>query len=241
MGVPRGCVLIADKHERWARLLPDYEDAVEDNEPTVDLPPGQVGVDILNICSGDTLVDVPVPPSHRPAGMACPPPDRGVGKKIAPVRACAMVALLLVPWGVGLLAASPPPGKEQKTLVREYDAAYSPEQQLLKEILDEMRGLRSDLKGALANGQIKTDARAVINARCASCHKDGVVDQKGSVITLVEKDGSIPPFSTLEKKVILSEIESNRMPKTGGPLTAAERKAIRDFLVGEPDAARGPR
>lgn len=146
-------------------------------------------------------------------------------------RILAVTVLLL---GAVLLTATPP-----RVLVPQYTATFSPTDQLLKELLDEMRGLRSDLRAALTQGQVKTDAVAVFNSRCARCHQDGVAADRGNGVVLVERDGSVPPFSILEKRHVIEQIKTGKMPKVGGPLAPNELKAIEDYLSGA--ASRGER
>lgn len=230
------------------------EDVDDDNEPTLDLAemleslaPAAGTVNALS--SRETGVDLPAVPGPAVVSVSsqdgpCASP-RGRPAPPAPSRVpWGVLGLVLLaaalPWWLPLALAAGGGGADPsptKVLTPAYQASFSPTDQLLKEILDEMRGLRSDLRVALVGGQVKTDAVAVLNQRCARCHQDGKAAGLGDGVILVERDGSVPPFSILEKRRILEQVRTGKMPKTGGPLAPNEKKAVEEFLSGTP--ARG--
>jgi hypothetical protein len=132
---------------------------------------------------------------------------------------CALL-LLCVPVGT----ARPPYGQE--SLVPSGGAAYSPTEDLLRQILDEMKGLRQDVRGLQGGSQQGGDGKAVLVARCLKCHSAA----KGDNFVLLLASGGKPPFSLREQKQIEGAIDGGTMPKDG-TLTEAEKKALKEFLL----------
>lgn len=74
-----------------------------------------------------------------------------------------------------------------------------------------------------------TSLKALVTARCASCHAEAVAVQKGEGFVLLQADGTVPPLSVAEKKRILREVTADRMPKAA-PLSEGEKAALQEFL-----------
>lgn len=129
-----------------------------------------------------------------------------------------------------VLGTAPPQGK---ILEPDHVAAYNQTEQILIEIRDDLRGLRQDLRGALAKGEIRSDGAAVLRNRCATCHQDGAASKGAKTIVLVDREDGVPGFSALEKKHILEQIRANKMPPNGPPLSEGEKKAVDVYLSSE--------
>jgi mono/diheme cytochrome c family protein len=144
-----------------------------------------------------------------------------------------LVAALALP----LIAT--PPGAKQQVLVPAYQAAYSPSDDLLRQILEEVRGIRAELRmGPLG---LKQDGAGLLQGRCSACHQDGVADDKGGGFVLVEKDGALAELSLAEKRRVKRLVEQGKMPPGGG-LPEAERKLVVDFMNNpEKEKKRGER
>lgn len=134
----------------------------------------------------------------------------------------AVILLVLVSFGTLKLVANPPQYREY--LVPAYQTGYSPSDDLLKQILTELRALREEMKQAgFSRSLPATDLASILRNRCASCHQDPVALTKGDGIILVEKDGSPSVLSVVERRAIVRVIDDGSMPK-GSKLSAEEKK-----------------
>jgi len=137
----------------------------------------------------------------------------------------------LLACGVG--TATPPgyPYRQQEALVPAYGPTYSASDDLLKQILDEVKGLRKDVQGLKAGQQPTQDgALGVVATRCLSCHQDGKAQDKGGGFVMVEKDGSLAEMSLAEKRRVVRLVGKGDMPP-GGKLPEAEVKALTDYFT----------
>ena len=77
----------------------------------------------------------------------------------------------------------------------------------------------------------------IFEARCVSCH--GATKKKGGLdvrtIEAIIKGGESGPSVVAgdpEKSILWMRVDDGSMPPAGKPLTAAEKKAISDWIVG---------
>lgn len=110
------------------------------------------------------------------------------------------------------------------TLLPKQQASYSHLEDILLQILAEMRGIRSDLKVAVASGQVRTDGALVAQQRCSACHAEGN-ESKGDGVILLGRDGLPRNWSSLERRHIREKLEKGLMPPTG-KLPPNELKAM---------------
>lgn len=140
--------------------------------------------------------------------------------------------LLVVPVWVGLSQATGP--AYQPTYSARYTAT---EDGLLRDILGELRGIRSEIQALRRQG---AQAKPVANlqelfaARCASCHAEAIADKKGAGFVLLTKDGKVPPLSLAEKKRIVRMVGRGEMPPTL-PFTDEEKEVLQGFLYPKED------
>ena len=140
---------------------------------------------------------------------------------------------------VGVQVHGTPPVYKAPVLVPAYGPSYSPSEDFLKQILEELRGVRQELreiKGVMGGApQGQEGALAVLSKRCASCHTDPA--QKGDGFVLVEKDGVLAEFSLAEKRRIIRLVQKGDMPPSG-KLPAEEVQLIEDFF--NPEKGNNP-
>lgn len=104
---------------------------------------------------------------------------------------------------------------------------------LLRELLAEVKAIRAEIKflcGQRATAAPPASLKALVSARCASCHAGDVAEKKGAGFVILGADGAVPPFSLAEKKRILRLVGRGEMPKDGPPLTETEKQALVRFL-----------
>ncbi|WP_149113028.1 cytochrome c [Limnoglobus roseus] len=147
-----------------------------------------------------------------------------------------MVVLL-----VAAATSSPPAGGTYATadhaptvLVPAYGPAFSGSDDLLKQILGELKGLRGDVQ-AMRGGAVAPAGNAVgvIGARCASCHKAETAEDRGGGFVLVEKDGTPAELSLSEKRRLVRLVGKGEMPPSG-KLAEAEVKQLSDYFTPSP-------
>lgn len=129
--------------------------------------------------------------------------------------------------GAGLLTGTDQqPYSAPVVLVPTYSATYSEQQDTLRAILEELRGLRADL-AAGGKAQAPVSLASVIGSKCVGCHGEKVADTKGNGFILALADGKIPPFSLNEKRRITKKIEAGKMPPSPAPaLSGSEKSTI---------------
>jgi len=135
------------------------------------------------------------------------------------------VLLILLAFVVVL----PVHGTSTPALVPAYSASYSQTDDLLKQIVVELRFLRQDVQALRIGGlppNVPITAQAAIANKCVQCHGALVADEKGASFVLVEKDGKSAELSITEKRRVVREVEQGRMPKPPITLTPEERTAI---------------
>ena len=139
-----------------------------------------------------------------------------------------VLLLFVLLAGIGLHAS--PPVKHD-AYVPAYGPQYSQNDDYLKQILEELKGLRKDVQGLKqqqANPQ--EGATGVIAARCLGCHQDGKAQDKGGAFVLVEKDGTMSELSLAEKRRIVRMVGKGEMPP-GGKLADTEIKVLSDYFT----------
>lgn len=135
-----------------------------------------------------------------------------------------VTACIVLVAGATLLVATPP----GQVLVPAYQPTYSATDDLLKQILEELKGLRAEVRaGRPAQG---ADVASVIKTRCAACHVAKAADEKGSGFVLIEDDGALAELSLAEKRRIKRQVEQGRMPP-GQPLVEAEKKLLVEHVT----------
>lgn len=104
-----------------------------------------------------------------------------------------------------------------------YSASYNSE---AAGIIEELRKLREELRQAQRGEPAQALAfDALLAQRCAACHQDGKAEANGGGFVLVEKDGTIPPFSLGEKRSIERSVAEGRMPPRT-PLADREKQVF---------------
>lgn len=149
------------------------------------------------------------------------------------------VIALFVLLATGLGTATPPrqvyvqPQQYQNSaaLLPAYGPSFSSSDDLLKQILEEVRGLRKDVQGLKGGtpGQQQDGALGVVGTRCLSCHQDGKAQDKGGGFVLVEKDSSLAELSLAEKRRVVRLVQKGDMPPSG-KLPDAEVKLLTEFF-----------
>lgn len=122
---------------------------------------------------------------------------------------------------VGYVAATP-------TYVPTYGARYG-DDATLREILAELRAIHATLRVQRAAESAPTSLSALVSARCAGCH-GATAEKDGGGFVLVDTKGKVVPLSLQEKRRILREVSSDRMPKGGPLLSEVEKNALAKFL-----------
>lgn len=123
-----------------------------------------------------------------------------------------------------------------------YGAGYSPQPadpELLRQLLEEIRAMRAELRAALQQGQPaqpaqEPSAAALLDNSCAKCHKAGDADSKGGGFVMVEADGKLSLLSLEHKNRIARRIQNGSMPpakSVNRPLSDAERKSLVEFFT----------
>lgn len=125
------------------------------------------------------------------------------------------------------------PGSAQVPALRQYDTGFSQEAALLKQLLDEVKGLREDVR-AIAGGAAPggTTLEAVIKNRCARCHSAERAKAAGDEFVLIEKDGKLSDLSVSQKRSVVRKVKKNEMPPPPAQLSEAEKKLILELDPG---------
>lgn len=108
---------------------------------------------------------------------------------------------------------------------------FSPSDDLLKQILEELRGLRKDVQTLRLNqspGELTVAALAP--KYCMKCHKIDVAETDGGNFVMFDEKGELVPFSVNESRKISKKVETNAMPP--GKKLAEEEK--RPFILLDP-------
>jgi mono/diheme cytochrome c family protein len=135
------------------------------------------------------------------------------------IRAAALLVLL----GLALVPIQANP----QVLVPAYQASYSSSEDLLKQILAEVRGLRADLRAGGGGGA--ATLAGVVQQRCAQCHTSGKEDRGGDFV-LLEKDGKLAELSLNERRRLLRLVQKGEMPPPPIVLSDGEKKVLVDFV-----------
>lgn len=109
-----------------------------------------------------------------------------------------------------------------------YSASYDSERAA---IIQELRLLREELR----QGRGEAPAQALsfnelVKQRCAACHIDGKADANGGGFVMLEKDGTVPPFSLPEQRRIKEHAINGTMPPKN-PLPDREKKAFAEAFA----------
>jgi hypothetical protein len=172
------------------------------------------------------------------------------------MRLIAVSVLLLFGWAASALACPPVVVRKEAVVVQKqvvvqqvivpvlvptYTAAYVPpppapvksSDDCCEKLLAEIRALRAELRGgqAVKPPPPAATAEEVFSARCASCHSKSTASAKGFDFVLLEDDGKMVELTVQQKRRVVRELESNRMPKTGTPLSDAEKTLLLDYLA----------
>ncbi len=130
--------------------------------------------------------------------------------------------VLVLLAGAAWISANPPGGG----LTPAYQPSYSLSDDLLKQLLEEVRGIRSELRASGIAKPGGTTLAGTLKANCAACHTAGVADQKGSGFILLEKDGSLAELSLAERRRVAKMVEQGKMPPPPKTLTDTEKKLL---------------
>lgn len=140
-----------------------------------------------------------------------------------------LLLLFVLLCGIGLHATPPRQVEYVPAYGPSYDAGLDYQKQTV-EILTRMdkRLERIEAKiGGAANQE--GDLASVLSRRCLSCHQDGAAESKGGDFVLIEKDGKLAELSVAEKRRIVREVKSGKMPKDA-TLPEAEKKLLIEFF-----------
>lgn len=138
-------------------------------------------------------------------------------------RAGTVLAVLI---GAVYISANPPTGH-----VQGYGPGFSPDLSLLKDIRDDIRGLRQDIRAIVGGGGSSGalgvgNHEQIIKARCAKCHESAVAESEGGDFTLLDA-GKIEEFSKRDAILIGKRVTSTTRPMPpGGGLSEAEKKVL---------------
>lgn len=135
----------------------------------------------------------------------------------------AIVAFLLligICW-IGASTTATPPGG----YVPGPGPGYSPTDDLLKQLLEEVRQIRLELRVAgMAKENTLTKA-VVVKNRCASCHNP---EKASGGLVLMDKSGNLAELSLFEQKHVAEAVSTGKMPPPEkGPLSDSEKKLFR--------------
>jgi mono/diheme cytochrome c family protein len=117
--------------------------------------------------------------------------------------------------------------RAQQVVVPAYQAGYSSQDDLLKQILIELQAMRREMRTGGKGGA--PEGAALIGQRCASCHQDGKAEERGDGFVLVEADGKLADLSISDRRKIRRKLEKHAMPPGGG-LPEAENAAVLAFV-----------
>ena len=93
---------------------------------------------------------------------------------------------------------------------------------LMEELVIETKAMRVEMKAQrIALEPKPVSVKALFTKSCMPCHSEANAADKR--IVLIDKGGNVPVFSQTERKFILREVESGRMPKDRQPLTETEK------------------
>lgn len=136
-----------------------------------------------------------------------------------------LIALLSVLTGALLLSAQQQPG----ALAPAYQSGFDAHLGMLKEIRDEMRALRVELRSGIGGGQTVSFESAARN-RCVSCHAANQADDKGGGFAMFDEQSKLIDFRPLERRRIAEKVRKGEMPP-GQPLSAEEKKLFEPSIV----------
>lgn len=145
-----------------------------------------------------------------------------------------MLLIIVCLLGAGALATSPqynPP-----TYTPAYQTGYNATEDLLKQVVVELRLLRQDVQTLRVAGNVPQAGltlQGVITIKCAACHRDGVAQDKGDGFVLLEKDGSLADFSLGDKRRIVRMVDKGLMPKPPATLSPEEKAVFQTLLPKE--------
>ncbi len=109
---------------------------------------------------------------------------------------------------------------EAQTVAPAYQAGFNPQEDLLKQILQELRAMRSEKAGATQSFP------QLLAQKCASCHTEGKEDRGGDFI-LLSKKGEIA-LSVNDLRKVKQKVISGQMPPAS-PLGEGEKKVFADY------------
>ena len=144
-----------------------------------------------------------------------------------------MVSVLVLVTAVVTVLVTNTVAAPTQIFVPAYQVSYSAQEDLLKQILIELKGLRQDIQGLTPNTAPASNGASLLGSRCAGCHQDGVAETKGGGFVIVEKNGTLAELSLAEKRRMVRLVTQGKMPPTGA-LSVAEQKAISGFLSPQP-------
>ena len=139
-----------------------------------------------------------------------------------------LLAVFVLLIGALFVCSNPP----QQLSIQAYGPGFDPGLSLLKEIRDEIRSLRADVRSQMPSGGPMTqsmDYQSVIQLRCAKCHESSVSEAEGGGFTLME-NGKIVDLRTHDVKHIAKRTSNGTMPPGGG-LSEGEKKALANIPV----------
>lgn len=129
----------------------------------------------------------------------------------------------------GKVQANPP-----AYLVPKYQASYSPVEDMLGQMILELRAIREELaemKQHIGQQRLATveQGELLFRNRCAGCHDAEVAEEKGGSTILVDETGSFQPMR-YQVRNIKRQIEKDLMPMTGNKFTPQEKQIAYSFL-----------
>jgi mono/diheme cytochrome c family protein len=112
-----------------------------------------------------------------------------------------------------------------------YSGAGSEQTDLLRQLLEEIKALRSDVANLQAGGTVPplgaraVDVSKIVKANCASCHTGGVADDKGGGFELFTEKGEVIKLSPADRRSVEKRVREGTMPPATKPRLSAEDKA----------------
>ena len=131
-----------------------------------------------------------------------------------------ILPLLLILAAAGVLSsvASRTPAQPREA----YGPGYDPMMAVMREIRDELRGMRADMRAG-PGGRPAFALADLIKSRCASCHSQSTAEDKGGGFIMVKDSGDVIDLRALEIKSAKGKVRRGEMPPGGG-LPEQERK-----------------
>lgn len=144
-----------------------------------------------------------------------------------------LVGFLLVA-SVGLHVRSRVQANPPLYVVPKYQAQFSSVEDLLSQMVLELRAVREELgqiRLQLGNQPLAVteQGETLFRSRCTSCHTAEVAEAKGGSTILIDEQGSLAPMR-YQVRTIRKQLEKDLMPMAGDKFSPAEKQLAFSFL-----------